>query len=89
MRRARSSSPVKISERSIHALNQLLDTHTRTSRNPPRTHIKMSREEYQIPTSAADHGPKSYEPVGAKTANLVYICGDCGVKSSDHQTVPF
>lgn len=49
----------------------------------------MSREEYQIPTSAADHGPKSYEPVGAKTANLVYICGDCGVKSSDHQTVPF
>ncbi|PKS06720.1 hypothetical protein jhhlp_006794 [Lomentospora prolificans] len=52
----------------------------------------MSREEYQIPTSTADHAPKAYggpEALGAKSANLIYICGDCGVKSSDHQTVPF
>lgn len=45
----------------------------------------MSREEYQMPS--ADFGAKL--DAAPQPSRLFYICGDCGLKSSQHQTVPF
>ncbi|SPO04051.1 uncharacterized protein DNG_06734 [Cephalotrichum gorgonifer] len=47
----------------------------------------MSREEYQIPTGDLGSGPKF--DTAPQPSRLSYICGDCGLKSSQHQTVPF
>ena len=44
----------------------------------------MSREEYQIPTADLPKHDAAPQP-----SRLCYICGDCGLKSSQHQTVPF
>ena len=46
----------------------------------------MSREAYQMPT--ADFGGPKFTSA-PQPAQLSYICGDCGLKSSQHQTVPF
>ncbi|KAL5604017.1 hypothetical protein BROUX41_002018 [Berkeleyomyces rouxiae] len=47
-----------------------------------------SREQYQIPSgsgAAVGSGSTKFEgPV-----KLNYICGDCGLNSTQHQTVPF
>lgn len=47
----------------------------------------MSREAYQVPTGGDFGAPKFTS--APQPAQLSYICGDCGLKSSQHQTVPF
>ncbi|KAL2110660.1 hypothetical protein VUR80DRAFT_918 [Thermomyces stellatus] len=46
----------------------------------------MSRETYQMPT--ADFGPGKIDSA-PQPAKMTYICGDCGLKSANHQVMPF
>jgi DNA-directed RNA polymerase I, II, and III subunit RPABC4 len=51
----------------------------------------MSREEYQMPsTGGGDQGGanRSYA-VPQPIVPMTYICGDCGLKSTEHMTKPF
>ena len=46
----------------------------------------MSREAYQIPTTDMASSKIDSAP---QLSKMVYICGDCGLKSTQHQVMPF